>query len=65
MAKCRSAPMACELLQCAPLASRDQAQRELFLYVEAFYKRCRQHSALGYLYLLEFDQAWHARTTAA
>lgn len=64
MAACRFAQVACELLQGAPLASRDQAQRERFLYVEAFYKRCRQQSAFGYLCLLEFDKAWQARTTA-
>ena len=65
MAERRVAQVACEFLQGAPLANRDQAQCELFLYVESLYKRCRQRSALGYLYLLEFDQAWLARITAA
>ena len=64
MAECRFAEAACELPQGAPLASRDQSWRELFLYVQALYKLCFLHSALGYLYLLEFNQAWRARTTA-
>ena len=30
-------------------ATRDQARRDLFQYIEGFYNPCRLHSALGYL----------------
>jgi putative transposase len=30
-------------------ATRDDARRDLFAYIEGYYNRARMHSALGYL----------------
>ena len=54
------ATLECELLQRAPFASREQAQAEIFRFLEAFYNRRRRHSALGYLSPVEFERCWHA-----
>ena len=36
-------------------ATRDQARRDLFGYIEGFYNRWRRHSALGYVSPLAFE----------
>jgi transposase InsO family protein len=38
-----------ELVHQQRWATRDEARRDLFSYIEAYYKRARMHSALGYL----------------
>lgn len=65
MAESFFATLECELLQRVPFASRQEAEQQLFVFVEAFYNRKRRHSALGYLSPTEFEQAWHARQKAA
>ena len=65
MAESFFATLECELLQRVPLAGREQAEQELFRFLEGFYNRRRRHSALGYLSPVEFEQAWHAGQKAA
>ena len=65
MAESFFATLECELLQRVPFASREQAERELFVFLEGFYNRRRRHSALGYLSPVEFEQAWQSRQKAA
>ncbi len=60
MAESFFATLECELLQRAPFASREQAQAEIFRFLEGFYNRRRRHSALGYLSPVEFERFWHA-----
>ena len=54
------ATVECELLQRTPFESRQQAQGEIFKFLEGFYNRRRRHSALGYLSPVEFERAWSA-----
>ena len=65
MAESFFATLECELLQRVPFASREQAEQELFRFLEGFYNRRRRHSALGYLSPVEFEQAWHGGQKAA
>ena len=65
MAESFFATLECELLQRVPFASREQAEQELFVFVEAFYNRQRRHSALGYLSPVEFERVWHSQQQAA
>ncbi len=64
MAESLFATLECELLQRVPLATRAEAEREVFRYVEGFYNRRRRHSALGYLSPAEFERQWHAGRAA-
>jgi transposase InsO family protein len=36
--------------------TREQAQLEIFEYIEAFYNRLRMHSALGFMSPTEFEE---------
>ncbi len=36
--------------------TREQAQLEIFEYIEAFYNRLRMHSALGFMSPVEFEE---------
>jgi len=36
--------------------SRQQAKSSIFSYIEGFYNRTRRHSALGYLFPMDFEQ---------
>ncbi len=60
MAESLFATVECELLQRTPFESRQQAQGEIFKFLEGFYNRRRRHSALGYLSPVEFERAWSA-----
>ena len=65
MAESFFATLECELLQRAPFASREEAQLEIFEFLEAFYNRKRRHSGLGYLSPVDFEKAWHSQQAAA
>lgn len=45
-----------EMLQSGIFQTLEDAQTELFHYIEAYYNRKRRHSALGYLSPMEFEQ---------
>ncbi len=64
MAESLFATVECELLQRVTFASREEAEREIFRFVEGFYNRRRRHSALGYLSPVEFERSWNAEQTA-
>ena len=38
-----------ELIHHRQYATRDEAERDIFAYVEGFYNQHRRHSAIGYL----------------
>ena len=65
MAESLFATLECELLQRVPFGTREEAERELFVFLESFYNRKRRHSALGYLSPVAFEQAWQAEQQAA
>ena len=49
-----------ELVHQRRWATRDEARRDLFSYVEGYYNRQRMHSALGYLSPEQAEQTWRA-----
>ena len=65
MAESLFATLECELLQRVPFATREEAETEIFVFLEGFYNRKRRHSALGYLCPVEFERAWQAQQAAA
>jgi transposase InsO family protein len=46
-----------ELVSDATWATRAEAQRALFRYIEMWYNRRRRHSSLGYLSPADFERA--------
>ena len=58
MAESFFASLECELLQRMPFRTREEAQAEVFRYLEGFYNLRRRHSALGYLSPAEFERRW-------
>jgi transposase InsO family protein len=36
-------------------ATREEARRDIFAYIEGFYNRTRRHSAIGYLSPIEME----------
>ncbi len=53
-----------ELVYERSFATRDEAKRALFEYIEVFYNRRRRHSALGYVSPAEYEAAAaHRRAT--
>ena len=51
-----------ELLEGGAFASAEQARMETFTYIESYYNRVRQHSALGYRSPEDFERAYYQRT---
>lgn len=49
-----------EMLDRGVWPTRSSLKSAIFEYIEAFYNRCRRHSALGYLTPLEFEGRWRA-----
>ncbi|HVF10945.1 MAG TPA: IS3 family transposase, partial [Abditibacteriaceae bacterium] len=45
-----------ELVYREDYTSREEAQREVFEYIEVYYNRQRRHSALGYLAPVDFEK---------
>lgn len=59
------AALKCELIDRRPWATRAQARRAVFEFIEVFYNRQRLHSSLGYLSPAEYEaQRIHHRGTA-
>ena len=50
------ATLECELLARARFATRDEARRAVFDFVEGWYNPHRRHSALGYQSPVEFER---------
>jgi putative transposase len=48
----------CEMLYNNRYATREEARRDIFWYIEVFYNRKRRHQALGYLSPYEFKQRY-------
>src|SRR4029078_10472880 len=44
-----------ELVHHRKYATRAQAQRDIFAYIEGFYNRTRRHSAIGYISPIEME----------
>ena len=61
-AMCESffATLECELLDRRSFATRQEARREVFSFVEGFYNTRRLHSALGYRSPVDFEKLGHA-----
>jgi putative transposase len=55
MAELFFATLECELLRRKALRSRDEAEQELFRFIEGWYNPRRRHSALGYRAPMEFE----------
>jgi putative transposase len=45
----------CELVYHRHYATREQAGRDIFAYIEGFYNRTRRHSAIGYISPIEME----------
>lgn len=52
-----------ELIYCTKFRTKEQAQQEIFEYIELFYNRKRIHSALGYLSPVQFSQQFHTQAS--
>ena len=50
-----------ELIGDRIFATREQARREIFEYIEVFYNRRRLHSYLGYLTPQEFEHSFDGK----
>jgi transposase InsO family protein len=46
-----------ELVHHQHYATREEAKRDIFAYIEGFYNRTRRHSAIGYLSPIEMEQS--------
>jgi transposase InsO family protein len=44
-----------ELVHHRQYAARDEAQRDIFAYIEGFYNQTRRHSAIGYISPVEME----------
>ena len=54
----------CEMLYNNNYATREDARRDIFWYIEVFYNRKRRHQALGYLTPYEFKQKYLQKLAA-
>ena len=45
-----------ELVHHRKFATRDQAERDIFAFIEGFYNRTRLHSAIGYISPIEMER---------
>jgi putative transposase len=45
-----------ELVHHSDYATRQQAQRDIFAFIEGFYNRTRLHSAIGYISPIQMEQ---------
>lgn len=50
-----------ELLEGGAFASLEEAEAEIFSYIEGYYNRVRLHSSLGYQSPMEFELAWNLK----
>lgn len=48
-----------EMIVWERFATRDEARRKIFHYIEVWYNRQRLHSSLGYMSPVEFEQQFH------
>jgi putative transposase len=48
-----------EFVYCTTFRTKDQAQQEMFEYIELFYNRKRIHSTLGYLSPIQFESLFY------
>jgi putative transposase len=62
MAESFFATLQCELLARHTLRTYVEARTALFEYIEVFYNRQRQHSALGYLSPAAYEGRWTTQT---
>ena len=44
-----------ELVHRRQYATREEAKRDIFAYIEGFYNRTRRHSAIGYISPIEME----------
>jgi transposase InsO family protein len=44
-----------ELVHHRQYATRNEAQRDIFAYIEGFYNQTRRHSAIGYISPVEME----------
>ena len=44
-----------ELVHHQQYATREEARRDIFAYIECFYNRKRRHSAIGYISPIEME----------
>ena len=56
MAESFFATLQCELLDQTILQTRDQAQHEVFNWIEGWYNTHRRHSSLGYLSPIQYEK---------
>ena len=54
----------CEFLYNNTYATREQARRDIFWYIEEFYKRKRRHQALNYMTPLKYKQKYYENLAA-
>ena len=62
MAESLFASIECELLDQMTFESRQQAEQELFRYIDGFYNLTRMHSRLGYLSPLQYEKEYAEST---
>ena len=55
------ATLECELIDRTPYATRGEARRSVFSFIEGWYNPRRLHSALGYQSPMSYETAYHSR----
>ena len=64
MAESFFATLECELIDRSHFATRDEARRQVFDFVEIFYNRWRKHSSLGYRSPAEYERRAQSEAAA-